>query len=74
MEQEDNMVEILQGSVREKMKGGIGLRGTLSMVIATNLTSICCVYTNSEVQNWQHSNQILKINLIPNRSFRCYTQ
>jgi len=68
-----------------KIKGSIGLRKKLSMVIATNLTSICCVY--KEKFKTTHTKNVAsiqiqkvatydsdrkKIYLIPNKSFRYY--
>ena len=35
-----------------KMKVGIGIRRKISLLIATNLTSICCVYREKIVKNY----------------------
>ena len=72
------------------MKGGIVLKSygkNLSMVNATNLTSICCVYKEKFVKNVSYLKNVVSIqiqkvetfdsdseiiNLISNKSFRHY--
>ena len=60
-----------------------------ALLIATNLTSICCVYKEKIIKNDQYRGNVVpiliqndstfnsdnkQINLIPNKSFRYYKQ
>ena len=77
---------IVKGNVREKWKG-IGLFEKYLMVIAINLTSICCVYKEKLFKNDSYQEPsvykisescnirlgpLKKSNLIPNKAFRYY--
>jgi len=61
------------------MKGGIGLMRKKALLIATNLTSICCVYKEKTDKDVLQIEEVgtydldrKKIKLISNKSFSYY--